>query len=104
MTWECHRQVEMIAGGDTFIARDDEYMVSGSASGINYDGKSFTITITDDLYYKKCGFFPVAGIISVEVDGGSSMTLDYGNGECDNVAQMTLDGDTTESILGHHHR
>ncbi len=104
MTWECDRQVEMIAGYETFIARDDEYLVSGGASGINYDGNSFTVTITDDLYYKKCSFFPVSGIVTVEVDGGSSMTIDYGNGECDNIASMTLDGVTTEITLGRENR
>ncbi len=44
MTWESNRHVEMVAGYETFIAADDEFMVSGGASGINLDGKSFTVT------------------------------------------------------------
>lgn len=34
MSWESNRNVEMIAGYETFVAADDEYMVSGGASGI----------------------------------------------------------------------
>jgi len=100
MTWESNRNVEMIAGYETFVAADDEYLVSGGASGINFDGNSFTVTITDELYYKKCALFPVSGSITIEVEGESSIYISYGEGECDNVAEMTVDDVTTEITLG----
>ena len=100
MTWESNRTVEMIAGYETFIAADDEYMVGGGASGVNFDGNSFTVTITDELYYKKCARFPVSGSITIEVEGESSIYINYGKGECDNVADMTVDDVTTEITLG----
>lgn len=100
MSWESNRNVEMIAGYETFIAADDEYMVSGGASGINFDGKSFTVSITDELYYKKCSLFPVSGSITVEVEGESLIYINYGDGECDNVAHMTVDDITSEITLG----
>ena len=100
MSWESNRNVEMIAGYETFVAADDEYMVSGGASGINFEGKSFTVSITDQLYYKKCVLYPVSGSITIEVEGESSIDINYGNGECDKVADMTVDGVTTEITLG----
>ena len=100
ISWESNRNVEMITGYETFIAADDEYMVSGGASGINFEGKAFTVSITDELYYKKCVQFPVSGSITIEVDGESSININYGDGECDNLAQQTVDGVTTEIILG----
>jgi hypothetical protein len=100
MTWESFRDVEMIAGYESFLAVDDEYMVSGSASGINFSGNSFTATITDELYYKKCSMFPVSGSITIEIEGESSIYINYGEGECDNLADMTIDDVTTEITLG----
>lgn len=100
MTWESFRNVEMINGYDSFIAADDEYMVSGSASGINFNGHSFTATITDDLYYTKCSLFPISGSITIEIEGESSIYINYGEGECDNLADMTIDDVTTEITLG----
>ena len=100
MTWESNRDVEMIAGYETFVAADDEYLVTGGASGINYDGNSFTVTISDELYYKKCALFPVSGNIIIEVEGESSIYISYGEGECDNVAEMTVDDVSTEITLG----
>ncbi len=100
MTWESNRNVEMIAGYETFIAADDEYMVSGGASGTNFEGKSFTVSITDELYYKKCSLYPVSGSIMVEIEGESTIEINYGTEECDNVAQMTVDNVTNEITLG----
>jgi len=71
MTWESNRDVEMIAGYETF-----------------------------ELYYKKCALFPVSGSITIEVEGESSIYISYGEGECDNVAEMTVDDVTTEITLG----
>ena len=101
ITFESQRSVEMIAGYETFLAADDEYMVGGGASGVNYDGKSFTISITDELCYKKCSMFPVSGSVAVEVDGNQEMVIEYGVGECDNLALMITGTDTTEITLGH---
>jgi hypothetical protein len=100
MYWESHRDVEMIAGYETFLAADDEYTVSGGATGTNFDQKPFTVTITEELFYKKCALFPVSGTILIEVEGESPIYINYGDGECDNIAEMTVDDITTEITLG----
>ena len=100
MSWDSNRNVEMIAGFETFLAADDEYMVSGGASGTNFEGKVFTVSITDELHYKKCSLFPVAGAISIEVEGESAIYINYGDGECDNLAEQTVDDVITEITLG----
>jgi len=100
MTWESSRMVEMIAGYDTFLAADDEYLVNGGASGINFDEKTFTVDITNVLHYKKCSQFPVSGSITIQVEGESSIYIDYGEGECDKLANMTVEDITTEITLG----
>lgn len=100
MTWECNRNVEMIVGGETFIAADDEYLVEGGASGTDYDGRIFTMTIEEPLHYSKCARFPISGTLMVEIENGSDIYIDYGEGTCDNIAEMTIDDVTTEFTLG----
>ena len=100
MTWDSNRNVEMIAGVETFLVADDEYMVSGGASGVNFEGKSFTASITNELHYMRCSMFPVSGSITIEIEGESSIYIDYGTGECDDIADMTVDDVTTEITLG----
>lgn len=100
MTWESNRSVEMTAGFLSFLAADDEYMVSGGANGVNFEGKAFEVVISDELYYKKCSLFPVSGGITIEVEGESTIFINYGDGECDSVADMTVDDVATEIALG----
>ncbi|MDA3823044.1 MAG: hypothetical protein PF450_10615, partial [Bacteroidales bacterium] len=83
-----------------FNASDDEYLVSGGADGINYDGNSFELNIVDPLYYTRCSRFPISGSVSIEVEGNPTITINYGDGECDKLAEMTIEGVTTEITLG----
>ena len=94
--WSSTKNVEMVAGYSTFFAADDEYLVSGSVEGTNYDGNAFTITITEPLLYAKCSRYPVSGAISIESEGGQSIDINYGDGTCDDLAQVTVDGITSE--------
>lgn len=57
------------------------------------NGAVFTTTIKTPLVFKStCRKpFPVAGVVEINKNGGIS-TLDYGTGECDNLATMTADG------------
>jgi len=100
ITWESMRNVEMVAGILTPIGADDEYLVTGGASGLNFDGKAFTVSVSDELHYKRCSFFPVSGNVTVEVEGESTLYINYGDGDCDKIAEMTVDDVTTEITLG----
>ena len=100
MTWYSERNSEMTAGKETFMFADDQYDVTGSGSGNNYDGIDFTMEITTPLKYKSGCFWPLSGVLVINVDGAPEVTIDYGTGECDNIATSTIDGVTTEIILG----
>lgn len=76
---------------------EDSWTVSGSASGANRKGKTYTMTITKDLVYKRsCAitnkvFIPVQGTKELTVDS-KKVTLDYGTGTCDNIVTITING------------
>jgi len=99
ISWECKKQSEMIGGGSTFLFADDIYSVTGSVTGVNLDKKNYTLTITTPLIYKNRCFHPVSGTVKIDTTGGDLQTIDYGKGECDNLATLTVNGVTTEIKL-----
>ena len=87
-----------------FITYEGEERVStsvtGNASGVNSDGTEYEMEITSpilftracakELMHKK-GKIPVSGVKRI-VKGESEMIINYGDGECDFVAEVTKDG------------
>ena len=80
---------------------EDEYLHEGSASGSTRNGITFTVEITEPLKRKRACFaeripFPVEGsktITATNSEGATFIrTVDYGNGECDNLVMVTRNG------------
>ena len=99
ISWKCDKQSELIGGGSTFVFADDVYSVTGTGTGVNLDKKNYTLTITSPLIYKNGCFYPVSGIVEIATDGAEKQTIDYGNGDCDNLATQTVGGVSTEIKL-----
>lgn len=97
MSWESEKFSELTEGNETFLFADDVWAVTGGGSGVNLDGKNFTTTITSPLIYKNRCFYPVSGIMEIAVEGEELKTIDYGNGECDYEATLTV-GNQSETI------
>jgi hypothetical protein len=81
---------------------NDERIRTGAASGVNRDGLGYTVTITNAIVWRR-GCLPIKRVmIPVEgtkvrvLEDGSSCTIDYGEGTCDNLVSITKDGVTTE--------
>lgn len=77
---------------------DDIYSIEGEASGINRKGNTYTHTITSPLIVKNACRWIVQGTIEL-VAGDKTAILDYGMGECDNLATMTINGEVKEISL-----
>jgi hypothetical protein len=78
---------------------DDKYLIEGAASGINRFGKTYTRTITSPLLFAIACLWITSGTIEIQPEDHSLITLDYGNGECDDVATITVNGETREIKL-----
>ncbi len=79
---------------------NDEWIVTGTAAGTNRDGKTYQMEITKPLVYKReCaatkGGIAVEGTKVLTIDG-KVITIDYGNGTCDKMITITIDGQSTE--------
>lgn len=99
ISWECDKQSEMTGGASTFLFADDVWSVTGSGKGVNPDKKNYTLTITSPLIYKNGCFYPVSGTVSIETEGEDLQTINYGTGDCDNLATTTAGGVSTEIKL-----
>lgn len=84
------------AGFDTPLnIWDDIFTIEGNASGVNRKGYSYTHTITNPLVIENACRWIVEGTITLTTNGKTA-TLDYGMGDCDNIATITINGKTTE--------
>jgi hypothetical protein len=70
-----------------------------SASGVNQDGTTWTAKSTQVMIKKgDCKWFN-SGIYEITPSKGDKITIDFGNGTCDNKAKMTKGSVTTEITL-----
>lgn len=75
------------------------YTVEGAASGVNIDGLAYEMEIITPLFKEMfCPWF-VSGIKNIAVEEITQIQIDYGDGECDNVATLTVDGETKEFLI-----
>ena len=99
ITREFTRTREWVAGDDTWNHWDDVYFITGSASGTNFKGESYTRNILTALEWATSCRFIMSGSIEIQVGEKSPIVIDYGDGECDNKATVTKDGETREILL-----
>lgn len=95
ITWKSQRIREWVEGIDTPHNRwDDVYLITGQASGERANGLSWTRKITNPLKVKLACRFIISGTVEIKPEGKPMRTLDFGDGECDNLATVTVDGKT----------
>jgi hypothetical protein len=98
--WNATREVERIAGQGTPNIQDDEYLVTGSASGINRRGVQFVATIGQPLkkvFRPGCFRNFISGTVNITNSKQKSMELNYdpaNNEACDKTASVTINGKT----------
>ena len=77
---------------------DDIFTIEGTATGVNRKGNNYTHAITNPLVVKNNCRWIVEGTIELTVNDKVAV-LDYGMGECDNLATMTVNGEIKEIKL-----
>jgi len=79
---------------------NDERVRTGSASGMRRNGNVYTVTITKAIVWKrgclplKRIMIPIEGTKVIELENGNTITVDYGDGTCDNLVTIKKDGVT----------
>lgn len=95
MTYTSTRVRTWTAGFNTLLNRfDDEYDITGTASGVFSSGGSYTANITAPVHIKVgCGF-PVSGTVEITPQSHPVRVLDFGTGTCDATFTVTVNGHT----------
>lgn len=89
---------EWLTGFDTPEVIDDQLLVSCSGTITVNDELEFAKTTTEPLLIDRTCKYPLSGIVEI-TRGDETMTIDYGTGECDNIALVTKDGVSEEIEL-----
>ena len=84
------RTFKMISGEGSQGADDDIFQVTGSFSGSTLSGSAITATITNPLILSyECRSIS-SGLLNVSLPDADGV-FDYGNGDCDDKATVTID-------------
>jgi hypothetical protein len=104
VTKEFTRYKEWVEGMKTKNFYDDVFYILGSAEGSNYKQQQYRRTITYRLEWAASCKFMKSGTVVIEHGDNLPITLDYGDGKCDNEATITINGETKRILLRHRHR
>jgi len=95
ITWNSQRNREWIEGISTPFNRwDNIYLITGDAHGERANGLHWTRQITNPLRIELACRFIVSGTVKVIPQGKPVRILDFGDGNCDNEATVTVNGNT----------
>lgn len=103
ITWYSERNRWISEGADTWGFADNRVEVTGFSNGVTADGIEFASEIMEPLiriYEEGCFRYYVAGIVKIDKADGTEILINYGDGTCDNLAEVTIDGVTEIIELG----
>jgi len=97
--WNSNKTITQIEGNGTpLFPLDDVFKITGTASGSNAGGNTWTSAITDPLIKKFTCHWIVKGTVVITRNAHVA-TLDYGSGNCDNQAVITVNGNSRTITL-----
>jgi hypothetical protein len=98
-THEGTKNVTQTAGASTPTnLLDDVYSVTGNHTVTNPAGKTRTVTILEALEKKTTCHNVSKGKMKIQATSHFAI-LDYGDGTCDNIATITIDGNSPRTIM-----
>lgn len=104
INWEAERTREVVEGSDTRIKTDDVIHVTGFSSGTSSDGSVFSSEIIVPLvriHEWGCLAYYVSGIVHITRGADTAIIINYGDGTCDNLIEVTTNGVTETIELTH---
>ncbi len=97
--WNSSRQRTWVEGFMNFDPFDNVVEVTGEAEGTTASGIDFELDITKALRAEATCSNIVSGTIDISSPAFSTRSLDYGNGSCDNVATISVNGNSKTITL-----
>jgi hypothetical protein len=96
---EVNRTRTFMEGEDTrWDLRDDIWYIDGIATGVNRKGIPFTREIINSLWKEIGCRFITKGTVLISAEGRPDVILDYGEGDCDPYATVTVGDNESKTI------
>lgn len=98
ITYEADKVRTIVEGSETPTKRDDVTETTGGSTCVLADGTEKTMNIITALVRtneEECYRYIVEGIREITATDLPTITINYGDGTCDNLAEITVDGVTT---------
>ena len=87
ITWQWSRAANP---SDDYLSIDQSSVASGKTRG----GRTYTVSLSKALKFKRFCGIAVEGIKKYIIDESKEITVDYGNGDCDKSVVITVNGVT----------
>ncbi len=97
VTWYSANKVSYTAGDSTGALDDDMMMMEGRALGTTSEGDAMSVNISGPLvkhFLMSCRKYFVQGNLQVAVTDKSGRVADLGNGTCDNIITVVIEGNS----------
>lgn len=101
-TYESSRVREWVIGESTdglLGILDDEYDITGTASGTDRRGRDYEMTITSPLRVAVLCRWVKSGTIEIQPEDLHLRTVDFGNGDCDATVNVEINGNTYTFVM-----
>ena len=82
---------EWLSGFGTEEKLDDIFMRTGSGNVVTSEGAEYSREITTALLFDRSCTYIKSGVIELDKNG-TAIVIDFGDGECDEWATLTIDG------------
>lgn len=99
VSWNSTRVRTWLQGESTQIWADDVYQITGTGNGQRANGAQYTMSIINPIIKANACNWIQQGKIELQPIGGNLRTIDYGNGNCDDQATVTINGITLNITL-----
>jgi hypothetical protein len=96
--WNSNRVI-MLDELDPLNEYDDYSLIHGTGEGTNRNGKEFSVEIAAPLRREASCRWVSSGTLNIRIKDKKDRSVDYGNGDCDNKAEVTIDGTPFEFTL-----
>ncbi len=89
ITWEWIREANPV---NDFLRIED----ASHATGVTRGGRAYEVSVLEPLIYKRSCGIAVSGVKKYIIDGEKEITIDYGDGTCDQAFTITVNGVSRE--------
>jgi hypothetical protein len=94
ITFGASRVFTWVQGRGDTVAAHSLFSITGTSNGMDRNQVNYTAAVSKALVRSSgCGYI-TSGTIEITPAGLSKRTVDFGNGNCDNSATVTIDGNS----------